>query len=183
MDATWLKAARKVVANIAFSDHHGLMSLATLTVNPSTPSAEIIDFNRELARRDHEGPRAGAQLVSADRASVIDLPEELFDVLRFAAENLAAGRAVSIAPVSKMMTTQEAADYLGMSRPSLIKIVDAGSIPHTTVGRHRKIRLGDLIDYQRRAAEERQRALDEMAQVARAEGLHEKTAQSAEGIR
>lgn len=159
------------------------MSSDALTVNPVASTAEIIDFNTELEARGQRAPVTGAQLVSADRTSVIDLPDELFQVLQFAAANLAAGQAVSIAPVSKMMTTQEAADFLGMSRPSLVKIVDAGEIAHTKVGRHRKIRLSDLLDYQRRMTRQRAEALDEMTRIAADEGLYDATAQSAVGIR
>jgi len=158
------------------------MSTSALTVNPTDGVAEIVDFNEQLKLRGFEVPSGAARLVSANGES-IELPDELFRVLRFAAERLASNQGVTIAPVSKLMTTQEAADFLGMSRPSLVKIVDSGAIAHTKVGRHRKIRLVDLLGYQARMAKQRAEALDEMVQVARNNGLYEKTAQSGVGIR
>lgn len=158
------------------------MSTTALTVNPTDEVGEIVDFNKQLKQRGFEVPSVAARLVSATGES-IELPDELFQVLRFAAERLAANQGVTIAPVSKLMTTQEAADFLGMSRPSLVKIVDSGAIDHTKVGRHRKIRLADLLEYQSRMAKQRAEALDEMVQVARENGLYEKTAQSGVGIR
>ena len=100
-----------------------------------------------------------------------------------AASDAAANQAVTIAPVSKLMTTQEAADFLGMSRPSLVKIVDAGQIEHSMVGRHRRIKLADLIAYQARMAQQRSEALDEMVRIAKDDDLYSATAQSGVGIR
>lgn len=128
-------------------------------------------------------PEATARLVSRDGSESVDLPDELFRVLRFVAQNLAEGRAVSVAPLERLMTTQEAAEFLGMSRPSLVKIVDRGDIACTKVGRHRRIRLGDLIDYRTKRAEARRAALDEMARVALENDIYEKTARSGVGIR
>lgn len=113
----------------------------------------------------------------------IPLPDELFRVLKYAAQNLAEGRAVSVAPIETQLTSQEAAEFLGMSRPSLIKIVDRGDIPCIKVGRHRRVRLGDLVDYQRRQAEIRRVALQEMVDIALGEELYEATSGSPEGIR
>ena len=70
-----------------------------------------------------------------------------------------------------------------MSRATLIKIVDGGDLPCTKIGRHRRIRLGDLVDYQHRRAEVRREALDEMVAIAVDERLYEATAHSAEDIR
>lgn len=146
-------------------------------------SAEVIDFLKALKARGLDAPEAVARLVSKDGSETIDLPDELFRVLRFVAQNLAEGRAVSVAPLERLMTTQEAAEFLGMSRPSLVKIVDRGDIACTKVGRHRRIRLGDLIDYRTKRAEARRAALDEMARVALENDIYEKTARSGVGIR
>ncbi len=113
----------------------------------------------------------------------IPLPGELFRVLKVAAQSLAEGRAVSLASIETQMTTTEAATFLGMSRPTLIKLVDRGDIPCTKIGRHRRLRLGDLVDYCRTRAEVRRAALDEMVAIAVEEGLYDSTARSAEGAR
>ena len=157
------------------------MAPSALTVNPSF-EADIVDFNARLQERGFMVPQGVAKLVSNTGES-LELPDELFRVLRFAAESLAANQAVTIAPVSKLMTTQEAADFLGMSRPSLVKIVDAGQIEHIMVGRHRRIKLADLIAYQARMAQQRSEALDEMVRIAKDDDLYSATAQSGVGIR
>ncbi|AHI00189.1 helix-turn-helix domain-containing protein [Kutzneria albida] len=83
----------------------------------------------------------------------VELPEDLYRVLRQVAEALNSGLAVSVAPVTKTLTTQQAADLLGVSRPTLIRLLDEGQIPFDRVKSHRRITLRDLLAYreQRRA--------------------------------
>lgn len=82
------------------------------------------------------------------------LTSELADVLINVANQLSRGKAVMVAPLNTLLTTQECADMLGMSRPTFIKILEQGDIPYEKIGRHRRILLTDLEDYaQKRHAE------------------------------
>lgn len=92
------------------------------------------------------------------------LPRPVVDALRQALVALAQGQAVTIFPTSTLLTTQQAADLLGVSRPTIIKILDAGEIPYITPGRHRRISLTDVLAYQRRSAATTSEALDELMQ-------------------
>ena len=80
-----------------------------------------------------------------------------------------AGRAITVAPLAQRLTTQEAADLLGASRPTLVKLLDQGEIPYERPGRHRRVLLVDVLDYQDRCRRVRAGALDEL--VARTEDL------------
>lgn len=114
------------------------------------------------------GPQGAAghpALVAAD-GTRIDLPDELFDVLRDVVAALAQGLAITVAPKQTVLTTSEAAAVLGVSRPTLVRLLEAGEIPFEQPGRHRRVRLGDLLAYQQRARRARAAGLDEMVRDA-----------------
>ena len=85
----------------------------------------------------------------------------LMEVLRYVGK----GDAVTLVPVSQMLTTQQAADILNVSRPFLISILGSESIPYMTVGRHRRIKAEDLFNYKESRDQERAKALSELAEL------------------
>jgi excisionase family DNA binding protein len=76
-------------------------------------------------------------------------------------------------PRTQRLTTQEAADFLGISRPTLVKLLERGKIPYDQPGRHRRILFSDLLAYLDRRGEERRAALDRMTEEANEAGLYD----------
>ena len=103
----------------------------------------------------------------------IPLPREAFEVLVQVYEAMKHGLAVHVAPLNAQLTTQEAANYLGISRPTLVKLLDGGDIPFSRPARHRYVRIDDLIEYAERVRQRRAGALDQMARDAEGDGLYD----------
>jgi excisionase family DNA binding protein len=121
-----------------------------------------ISFARYLPRR----LRGGAKLrVLDDDKGRIEitlgpaLSTLLMDLLRY----VGSGDAVTLVSVSKMLTTQQAADILNVSRPFLISLLERGEIDHVLVGRHRRIKAERLFAYKRDRDQTRAAALSELA--------------------
>ena len=85
----------------------------------------------------------------------------LMELLRYVGR----GDAVTLVPVSQMLTTQQAADILNVSRPYFVGLLDRGEIPHSLVGRHRRIKAEHLFDYKQKRDIKRDTALTELAQL------------------
>lgn len=81
------------------------------------------------------------------------------------------GRPVVLMPGKQELTTVEAANYLNVSRPFVIKEIEAGRLPHRMVGRHRRIAFEDLVTYERKMREKQRAALERMAENERELGL------------
>ena len=104
------------------------------------------------------------------------LPPEVFEVLRDVVTAMAQGQAVTIAPVHQRLTTQEAADLLGISRPTFVKLLEDGEMPYEQPGRHRRVLLSDVLAYRQRRSVQAREALDRMVEIADESGMYELTA-------
>jgi excisionase family DNA binding protein len=145
------------------------------TLLPPEDPADLMRFARDLAGLSGSEDPARARLVGP-QGEEIEIPSELYDVLRDVVDALSQGMAISIAPHNTMLTTQEAADLLNISRPTLVRLLTEGEIPHMMRGRHRRVLLRDILDHQERTRIERQRVLDEMVTEGEADGLYDATA-------
>ena len=87
-------------------------------------------------------------LVGADGERV-ELPDAVFLLLNDIVRNMQPGRAVVLIPENQQLTTQLAADLPGVSRPYLIKLLEAGDLPYHKAGSHRRVYLKDLISIRR----------------------------------
>lgn len=93
-----------------------------------------------------------------------ELPAELTRALHDLATSFAEGDRVVIAADDTLLTTQEAADLLQVSRPTVVKLLDGGALPVVKRGSHRRVRLADVLDYDQEQGRDRADALSRMQQ-------------------
>ena len=113
-----------------------------------------------------------ARIVGASGEEVA-IPASLLQILRQAAHYLAQDKLVSVVPLDKELTTQQASDILNVSRPYLVRLLEEGALPFTKVGTHRRVRFNDLMQYKQRRDAERRQGLAELTQMSQEFGLDE----------
>lgn len=133
------------------------------TYLPDHEREELLQFAQVLNGINTTVGKPGHAMLVGPDGKQVPIPAELFQVLEEAANVLALGDGISILPYAAKLTTQEAADFLGMSRPTFVKILQSGEIEFEMVGRHRRVTLRDVVAYQTRAQSERRAALAELA--------------------
>lgn len=94
---------------------------------------------------------------------VVPLPARIVELIFELLESVGRRVPVSVIPHDAELTTQQAADYLNVSRPYLTRLMDEGKIKHRCVGRHRRVRFGDLERYARQSLEDRKKAIKKVA--------------------
>jgi excisionase family DNA binding protein len=93
---------------------------------------------------------------------VVPLPARLVELIVRFLQAMVERRAVSVIPHDAELTTKQAADFLNVSRPYLIGLVDRGEIPHRMVGTHRRILVSDLLAYRKKSDAMRNAAIEKM---------------------
>ena len=141
--------------------------MAQGTLAPTLPSeAESIlakETSRVLSACVQTADPLQLRMLDDPTGGTVKLPATAVRMLIHILEEMARGNAVTLIPVHAELTTQEAADMLNISRPSLIQLLDEGKIEYRRVGTHRRVRFEALMVYKRRAEAERRAVLAELA--------------------
>ncbi|MGC8904442.1 helix-turn-helix domain-containing protein [Thermus sp.] len=127
-----------------------------------TPSAEALKAFREKL--------SPGKVLRLEEASLVLTPE-LARLFRELLEALLRGEAVRVVPLEAELTTGQAAELLGVSRPYLVRLLEEGKIPHHKVGTHRRVRAKDLLAYLEASRKRGRELLDELIGEAQELGL------------
>jgi excisionase family DNA binding protein len=98
----------------------------------------------------------------AGEEETIELPAGAVKLLQAILEDMASGRAVTIVPQNAELTTQQAADFLNVSRPFLVQLLERKKLPFRLVGTHRRIRFEDVVRFKENIDVERRKVLDQL---------------------
>lgn len=132
----------------------------------------------ELARKSSRllaaciGRGATARLRVIDGDGEIEVPVSALRMLVDILANMAEGNAISLVPIHAELTTQQTADFLNVSRPYVVGLLERGDLPHHKVGTHRRVRFSDLMAYQQAHLAKSKARLAELAKLDQELGLH-----------
>jgi len=129
---------------------------------PRVPTQADSRIARESSRTLSRYVSRGISVRVSDTDDVVDLPKTAVQLLVDILANMAEGNAVTLMPVHAELTTKQAADLLGVSRPYLIRLLEDQKIPFHMVGTHRRVYFGDLQNYKKTIHEQRGKALDKL---------------------
>ena len=112
--------------------------------------------------------QSGAKLALAElrQKGEIHVPENLQEILASILQKISEGEPISLVSSEQQYTTQEAADFLQVSRSFILKEIEQGKIPYIKIGgSHRRISSKDLIEYKNKFDKMRLDCLAEMVEI------------------
>lgn len=164
------------IANIAFTSyamyHHGMTATLELPSPEAAREAKVaLRVLSPLAATTRPTQRVRVRPEGASAEQSVTVPREAFALFLEVLGQMANGNAVTIVPVHAELTTQQAADYLNVSRPYVVQLLESGKLPFRKVGKHRRVLFEDLATFKRREEERRKQVMQELADEAQRHGL------------
>ena len=149
--------------------------MSTIQYRQSPPSAEEAILARmsgqRLSHYVREKRPLTVQVVDGNREAPIELPAGAVSLLMEVLEAMAAGRGVTLISENAELSTVQAASLLNVSRPFLIKLLEEGAIPYRRVGKHRRVRIDDVMAYKDAIDRQRETVLDQLVEDAQANDM------------
>lgn len=133
---------------------------------PPEQRAQIAKLSRAMEDmahvRAHQAP--SSTLVGPDGVH-IPIPESVFYFLERIAEVMARGDAITVVPVGKEVTTQQAATILNVSRQYLVRLLNEERLPYRKTGKHRRLLIEDVLAFKEKRDKDRRAGLRELSQM------------------
>jgi excisionase family DNA binding protein len=145
-----------------------MTATALRSLPPALPSEEEAKLARESGRllAAFVGQGKAVRLKVVVGKEEITVPVAALRLLVDILAQMAEGNAVTIMPIHAELTTQQAADFLNVSRPHLVGLLERNEISFRKVGTHRRILFKDLLAYREKSIASRRKALDELSKQA-----------------
>lgn len=140
--------------------------MTTTYYEPVAPTEDESALAKTSSRKLVRFTKANLAVRVSETNETIVLPASAVRLLVDLLSAMAEGHAVTLMPIHAELTTQQAADLLGVSRPFLVKQMEEGLISYRKVGTHRRLLFRDLMEYKKSTEAARERVLDELAEDA-----------------
>ena len=142
---------------------------------PQLPTEDEVtqarDAGRQLARLLPDDAGSLRLVTDDNRHEMIAIPPGALRLFVDVLTQLGQGHAVTLLPQRAELTTQEAADYLNVSRPYVVGLIEQNKLPARKVGTRRRIAFEDLVRFEGQDRAKRRTALDELARIDQELGL------------
>lgn len=148
-----------------------VMTATTLEMSVRAREDETPKLEELASHLDRENPDEREVRITDALGHELVVPASVMRVLPMLVRELAKGSAVAVVPLDAELTTQQAADFLSVSRPYLVRLLDAKDIPSHRVGSHRRVRFDDVLSYKRERDSRRRSVLRRMAAESSEQGL------------
>jgi excisionase family DNA binding protein len=143
-----------------------LIRRMTPVAAPPDQQSQVIALSKAIDAMIRSPKRQApkCQLVGP-KGEAIPVPESVLFVLERVAEVMAGGDSVTVVPVNRELTTQQAADLLNVSRQYLVRLLDEGRIPFGRTGKHRRVRIDALLEFKTKRDKDRRAGLRELSRM------------------
>lgn len=144
---------------------HTSTSHLTPITPPESQRAQLEHLYEQLKRLSNQDPTQPTCRLLSPTGEEVDLPRSVTQILEYIVGAFARGDSVTVVPVERELTTQQAANLLNFSRQYLVRLLDEGRLPHRRTGKHRRVRMNDVLAYKHQRDQRRSASLDALSQL------------------
>lgn len=149
------------------------MPVTEVDRNPVVPAAQEARAIQEIDRALSSAPDDTHYYLADSTGHQTEISPSIFRVLAKAAREMAQGHSITILHYDHELTTQQAAELLGVSRPYFVSVLEAGKVAYHMAGTHRRVYMRDLLAYKQRRDTLRHEHLRELRRVSESLGLYD----------
>ena len=150
-------------------------------MNPVTHIKKPSKLDQKIASESYDALAAVMGQIHSEQPEIeieetsekIKIPLSALQLLGEILKAMGQGKLISIVPVATEVTTQAAAEILGCSRPHLVQLLENGKIAFTKVGKHRRIKLDDIMQYKKQMKEQQKKYIIDLMLADEETGLYD----------